>query len=553
MFMVPIKMAEMFIKEEELMNTFRNLEMGPALAEYMASFETRVREIPLMDHPNQASWQLDSEIMRELVGNPIHSYTLLRRLVVLVPRVLEEIRGPKKEVIRDLVWRIIGQREFDWVPTDADVEGASQSLARLQFAYRLDPTEIAFGKLREIQTEARLSVMDMMEIAERRGSGRVPMRPQISREYALAIEWAEGALRLSYMLGGSPEEKTYIENFLRQARDHHNGAWVSSEGQKGNLPNEQFFISRIFPGEEGRVLRQREADWVRSQSPTQHLMQGYDIHDFYALCRGETTHSTNISEVDQGRCVFSTNDDPFFLLAPLKVELISEALDLRLLHDLATEGEMLFMKTRIGDKLQGASVQATGGGETVSVERTQSSGWLWDQESPLLLSLARRVSRATGLLTHRPLDQLQPQVPWRFVEAEAWQMGLYGPGGHYLPHYDAFDLERQELIPQDMWQRDLNNLWVGNRIKTVMFYMSDLVGGSTAFPILGRAVTPRRGSAVAWWNLHADGRREDRALHGACPVIKGVKWVSNKWIREGSQIWRRKCNVQPDCQNPYHC
>ena len=28
---------------------------------------------------------------------------------------------------------------------------------------------------------------------------------------------------------------------------------------------------------------------------------------------------------------------------------------------------------------------------------------------------------------------------YQWIEAEAWQMGLYGPGGHYLPHYDAFD------------------------------------------------------------------------------------------------------------------
>ena len=33
---------------------------------------------------------------------------------------------------------------------------------------------------------------------------------------------------------------------------------------------------------------------------------------------------------------------------------------------------------------------------------------------------------------------------FQWIEAEAWQMGLYGPGGHYLPHYDAFDT----LVPE---------------------------------------------------------------------------------------------------------
>ena len=42
----------------------------------------------------------------------------------------------------------------------------------------------------------------------------------------------------------------------------------------------------------------------------------------------------------------------------------------------------------------------------------------------------------------------------QWIEAEAWQMGLYGPGGHYLPHFDAFDtLVSQELFPcHHQWQ-----------------------------------------------------------------------------------------------------
>ena len=39
------------------------------------------------------------------------------------------------------------------------------------------------------------------------------------------------------------------------------------------------------------------------------------------------------------------------------------------------------------------------------------------------------------------------------------------------------------------------------RIATVMFYLSDLVGGYTAFPNMGVAVPPRAGSAVFWYNL----------------------------------------------------
>ena len=50
----------------------------------------------------------------------------------------------------------------------------------------------------------------------------------------------------------------------------------------------------------------------------------------------------------------------------------------------------------------------------------QASGWLWDEEDPLLYSLSRRVSRATRLAAHKP----QPtQEGESLEEAEPWQVG----------------------------------------------------------------------------------------------------------------------------------
>ena len=81
------------------------------------------------------------------------------------------------------------------------------------------------------------------------------------------------------------------------------------------------------------------------------------------------------------------------------------------------------------------------------------------------------------------------------------------------------------------------------RIATVMYYLSDLVGGYTAFPEMGVAAVPRKGSAVFWYNIEHDGSKNSKSQHGACPVALGIKWVSNKWIREGAQIWNKPCLV----------
>lgn len=45
----------------------------------------------------------------------------------------------------------------------------------------------------------------------------------------------------------------------------------------------------------------------------------------------------------------------------------------------------------------------------------------------------------------------------------------------------------------------------------------------------GLAVKPKADSAVAFWSLQTDGRLDHGALHGGCPVLKGVKWSATKW------------------------
>ena len=100
----------------------------------------------------------------------------------------------------------------------------------------------------------------------------------------------------------------------------------------------------------------------------------------------------------------------------------------------------------------------------------------------------------TGLNVARPDNTPITNI----VESEALQIGVYGPGGHYLPHYDMFDvMDPSSHLP--------DGTWVGNRISTVMFYLSDVVGGATAFPKLGVAARPRAGSMVYWNNMESSG------------------------------------------------
>ena len=67
--------------------------------------------------------------MERLVGNPVHVYTLLWRLVTRLPGLRAEVGPRLAEEIEDIT------SELE-MPDLSDVEGATQALVRIQFAYR---------------------------------------------------------------------------------------------------------------------------------------------------------------------------------------------------------------------------------------------------------------------------------------------------------------------------------------------------------------------------------------------------------------------------------
>ena len=77
-----------------------------------------------------------------------------------------------------------------------------------------------------------------------------------------------------------------------------------------------------------------------------------------------------------------------------------------------------------------------------------------------------------------------------------------------------------------------------------MFYLeAPEEGGATVFTNINAKVVPIRGSAVFWYNILPSGNKDYRTRHAGCPVLFGQKWVSNKWIHEGGQEFRRPCSL----------
>jgi len=149
------------------------------------------------------------------------------------------------------------------------------------------------------------------------------------------------------------------------------------------------------------------------------------------------------------------------------------------------------------------------GGSEVHDARTSRGMFFERGETPLI----RRIEARIAALLNWPLEN-----------GEGLQVLHYLPGAEYKPHYDYFDPAQPGSTP--ILKRG------GQRVGTLLMYLNTpLAGGGTTFPDVNLEVAPIKGNAAffSYDRPHA----MTRSLHGGAPVIRGEKWVSTKWLRQG--------------------
>ncbi|KAL5229832.1 hypothetical protein ABZP36_028608 [Zizania latifolia] len=180
--------------------------------------------------------------------------------------------------------------------------------------------------------------------------------------------------------------------------------------------------------------------------------------------------------------------------------------------------------------------------------------FLSKEECEYLISLAKpRMKKSTvvdtstgGSKDSRGQDKIIRTIEKRISDytfvpvenGEGLQVLHYEVGQKYEPHFDYFHDE-------------FNTKNGGQRIATLLMYLSDVEeGGETVFPTAnsnsssspfynelsecakkGLSVKPKKGDALLFWSMRPDGTLDRSSLHGGCPVIKGNKWSSTKWMR----------------------
>ena len=90
--MLPHQLARLFLAEEEIVAVISRQQLGlPAVDSYLQCWRARYRELGPSsggaEDKDEAGEYFDA-VLEKLVGNPVHVYTLLDRLVTGLPEVM---------------------------------------------------------------------------------------------------------------------------------------------------------------------------------------------------------------------------------------------------------------------------------------------------------------------------------------------------------------------------------------------------------------------------------------------------------------------------------
>uniref|UniRef100_A0A6Q2WT24 procollagen-proline 4-dioxygenase n=1 Tax=Esox lucius TaxID=8010 RepID=A0A6Q2WT24_ESOLU len=312
-----------------------------------------------------------------------------------------------------------------------------------------------------------------------------------------------------YQQGELERALDYTKRLLKLDSSHQraNGNLKYFEYQ---LAKQQKAEAEEAPNDKAKREREKREASDKKGIPADYLPER---RKYEQLCRGE---GIKMTPRRQSRlfCRYSDNNGhPLYLLGPVKQEDEWDRPRIVRYHEFLSDSEIQKVKELAKPRLRRATVHDPQTGKlTTAHYRVSKSAWLAAYEDPVVDKINQRIEDITGL---------------NVKTAEELQVANYGVGGQYEPHFD------------------FGRLGTGNRIATWLIYMSDVSsGGATVFTDVGAAVWPKKGTAVFWYNLFASGEGDYSTRHAACPVLVGNKWVSNKWIHERGQEFRRRCTLK---------
>ncbi|KAF0038462.1 hypothetical protein F2P81_008946 [Scophthalmus maximus] len=504
------QMTDLIYTEKELVQSLR---------EYIKAEEFKLAAVKSWANKLDALTRVSTSDPEGYLAHPVNAYKLMKRLNTEWSE-LESLvlQNPAEEFISNMSIH----RQF--FPDEEDQTGAAKALMRLQDTYQLDSEAFSRGKLPGMHSNALLTVDDCFDM------GKTAYN---DADYYHAVLWMQQSLKQLDAGEEAEVSKADILDYLSY-----------SVYQMGDLPRAIELTRRLVAIEpshqraggnlryyERLLFKQLNEQNQTYQPPSEEPIQlgTYsrpqdhlpEREAYEALCRGEGLQMT---EARRSRLSCRYQDgkgNPRLLLKPMKEEDEWDSPHIVRYLDVLSHEEIEKIKELAKPRLARATVRDPKTGIlTTANYRVSKSAWLEGEDDPVVDRVNLRIQDITGLTVDT---------------AELLQVANYGVGGQYEPHYDFSRKDEPDAFKR---------LGTGNRVATFLNYMSDVeAGGATVFPDFGAAIRPRKGTAVFWYNLFKSGEGDYRTRHAACPVLVGSKWVSNKWIHERGQEFRRRCGL----------
>ncbi|XP_067876564.1 prolyl 4-hydroxylase subunit alpha-1-like isoform X1 [Heterodontus francisci] len=497
-------------------------DLVTSLKDYIKAEETKLGEIKRWAEKLDLLTETATKDPEGFLGHPVNAFKLMKRLNT---EWLELENLVLKDMSDGFISNLTIQRQH--LPNDEDQTGAAKALIRLQDTYKLDAETISQGNLPGVKHKTSLTAEDCYELGKVAYSDTDYYHTELWMEQALKqLEAGEVSTidkitildYLSYAVyqqGDLDRALELTKSLLKLDPEHQraNGNLRYFEymmaDQKKEMSNVAQKTTGSKSGDVSQTKRERQNDYLPER-------QKYE-----KLCRGEGIKLTP-GKQRKLFCRYSdASRNPQYILKPVKQQDEWDKPRIIRYIDIISDQEIERVKALAKPRLRRATISnpITGVLETAHY-RISKSAWLSEYEDLVISRINRRIQDLTGL---------------DVSTAEELQVANYGVGGQYEPHFDFGRKDEPDAFKE---------LGTGNRIATWLFYMSDVAaGGATVFPEVGAAVWPQKGTAVFWYNLFPSGEGDYSTRHAACPVLVGNKWVSNKWIHERGQEFRRRCNL----------